>query len=252
MNIEAYINRINYKGSLIPNPEVLGNLQKAHLLNVPFENLDIHYHRPIILNTSKFYQKIVERLRGGFCYELNGLFNDLLQSLGFHTKIISARVYNSKNAGFGSEFDHLAILVELHPDEYLVDVGFGEFALMPLKFEPGAIHQDERGDFIIEHHVAEYFLVSKIIGETKTPEYIFTRKKRELSEFTGMCLYHQTSPDSHFTQKKLISRPTENGRITISGTTLKIVEKGETIEEMEFNEDEFEILVRKWFKITNL
>jgi len=250
MNIKHYINRINYEGDLTPNLKVLKDLQQTHLLNVPFENLDIHYGNPIDLD--KIYHKVVKKGRGGFCYELNGLFYTLLNAIGFDSKIISARVYDSKKEGFGKEYDHLAIIVKLNQVEYLVDVGFGEFAFHPLKFEMDSIQSDPRGDFVIEEYKNGYFKVSKIEGETKSYEYIFTKKKRALNEFAEMCNYHQTSPNSNFTQKKLISKPTEIGRITITGNTLKITEGGVTMKEHQFAKEEFAKYLRKWFNIEEL
>ena len=96
MNLEAYLKRINYSGDLTPSITILKQLQKTHLLNVPFENLDIHYGHPIELDLDKIYHKIVVRKRGGFCYELNGLFQNMLNIIGFDSKIISARVYDNK------------------------------------------------------------------------------------------------------------------------------------------------------------
>lgn len=249
MNINKYLNRINYTGALSPTIENLYQLQRAHLLNVPFENLDIHYAKPIELNISKFYEKIVINRRGGFCYELNGLFNSLLKALGYNTKIISARVYNNKINDFGKEYDHLAIIVEVNKVEYLVDVGFGEFSLHPLKLAPGHINEDPRGNFTIEADENGYFEVFKLDGSAKATQYIFIKKEREFSEFSGMCNYHQTSPDSHFTQKKLISKPTATGRVTLTGNTLKITKGVEIIKEEQFNDDEFEKYLQEYFDI---
>src|SRR5687768_18366679 len=83
MNAREYLSRIGltYPPPL-PDARALRSLQRSHLLNVPFENLDIHWKRPIVLDTKKFYDKIVGERRGGFCYELNGLFNDLLREIG--------------------------------------------------------------------------------------------------------------------------------------------------------------------------
>lgn len=200
LKITEYLNRINYKGVLKPNFEVLKELQKCHLLSVPFENLDIHYKRPIELDNTKFYKKIVINNRGGFCYELNGLFHTLLNNLGFKSKIVSARVYDSKKKIFGNEYDHLAIIVELDQNEYLVDVGFGEFAFYPLKLIPNEIQKDPRGCFIVEK-INEGLSVSQINGDVKNIQYKFTTECRELNEFQEMCDYHQTNPNSHFTEK---------------------------------------------------
>jgi len=249
MNNKEYINRINYNGSLTPEFVVLKELQKSHLLNVPFENLDIHYGRPIELDIAKFYTKIVTEGRGGFCYELNGLFQNLLNNLGFKTTRVSARVYDHKKEEFGAEYDHLALIIDLGQDRYLVDVGFGEFAMEPLKIELNKVQKDIRGNFIIEK-VNDDYIVSKIVEEAKNLEYKFTMKERALSEFQGMCTYHQTNPNSHFTPKKLISKPTDTGRITITGNTLKITESGIEKKNVTFQEEEYAEQLQKWFNIS--
>ena len=123
-------------------------LQQQHLLNVPFENLDIHWKRPILLDTAKFYKKIVNEKRGGFCYELNGLFCELLNELGFSSKMVSARVATS-NGEFSAEYDHLAILTKIDGEDFLVDVGFGDFTAEPLRLVLDIEQTDENGIFLI-------------------------------------------------------------------------------------------------------
>ncbi|GAA0195051.1 arylamine N-acetyltransferase [Fulvivirga kasyanovii] len=235
MNKEEYLNKIGYEGVLEPTLEVLKHLQKAHLLNIPFENLDIHFGHYIELDVDKIYRKVVAGSRGGFCYELNGLFYELLFALGYKTKRISARVFDSKK-GYSKEYDHLAVIVEIDGDEYLTDVGFGEFTFAPLKIEPDSIQHDERGNFMVDMLDENWFRVSKIEGKQVVPQYIFKNIDRAFSEFSEMCQYHQSSPESHFTQKRLISRPTENGRITITGNRLKI-KAGEEVTETELDDE---------------
>ncbi len=229
MNIEKYLDRIQYKGQTTPDIALLNDLQLHHLLNVPFENLDIHLGNPIRLDINNIYEKILVKNRGGFCYELNGLFFELLKRLGFNAQRISARVYDSGKGDYGAEFDHMAILVKLNQIEYLADVGFGEFAFKTLRLEINKIQNDQRGDFIIEKYENGYFRISKIDDNKKVPVYIFTNKTRAFEEFRGICEYHQTSPHSHFTQKRMISIPTINGRITISGNNLKITHDNKVI-----------------------
>jgi N-hydroxyarylamine O-acetyltransferase len=220
VNIQEYLNRIHYKEKITPSAEVLNNLQLYHLLNVPFENLDIHDGIPIRLNTGSIYDKIVNKKRGGFCYELNGLFYELLKSLGFAVTIISARVFDSKKNDYG-----------INNTRYLADVGFGEFTFSPIPVTLNHVHNDVRGNFIIEKHDEVYLRVSKEEGGKWVPEYIFSDTPRSLDEFEEMCRYHQTSAGSHFTQKRLISKPTLNGRITLSGNNFKITASGKTIME---------------------
>jgi N-hydroxyarylamine O-acetyltransferase len=90
MDVALYLQRIRYEGSVEPNFTTLRTLHLAHLLTVPFENLDIHVQRPITLDRAALFDKIVLRRRGGFCYELNGLFAALLEKLGFVVTLLSA------------------------------------------------------------------------------------------------------------------------------------------------------------------
>src|ERR1041384_2069181 len=92
MNVVTYLQRLNYHGSTEPTAETLGELHRAHMLAVPFENLDIHLGREIVLDDERLYAKVVERRRGGFCYELNGAFAGLLGALGFDVKMLAAGV----------------------------------------------------------------------------------------------------------------------------------------------------------------
>ncbi|MBT8236088.1 MAG: arylamine N-acetyltransferase [Bacteroidia bacterium] len=249
MEIGKYLERINYSGALEPDLQLLKNLQKNHLLNIPFENLDIHYHTPIKLNIDQFYDKIIRKNRGGFCYELNGLFYELLCSLGFRVKQVSARVYSKENK-YSPEYDHLTIIVTIDDTEYLTDVGFGEFIFEPLELEFGKIQNDEKGHFLIDTYENGYLRVSKLENEIASPEFIFKNEARELEAFEEMCEYHQTDPRSHFMQKRLISLPTENGRITISGDLLKIKEKNVITEKVLRNEKDFEKELWDKFRIS--
>lgn len=246
--MEKYLRRIKISNKLEPSLEVLCALQKAHLLNVPFENLDIHYGRSIDLDIHRIFEKVVVNHRGGFCYELNGLFYELLLSLGFDAQIVSARVFDNER-GFGAEFDHLAVVVKLEGLDYLADVGFGEFTFSALKIELNKIQNDARGEFVIDKYDEAYFRVNKIAKGQPVPVYIFKNIERKFDEFSGMCRFHQTSSESHFTKKRLISIPTEEGRITISGDLVIIKEK-DMVKEIPINsEAEFNDKLWKYFRI---
>src|SRR5882762_2856663 len=124
LKIKAYLERINYHGALAPSAETLRDLQVAHLLTVPFENLSIHAGEPIVLEDEALFTKIVTSRRGGFCYEANGLFAALLRALGFEVAMLSAEVANAEGE-FGPNFDHMTLMVT-RADRWLVDVGFGD------------------------------------------------------------------------------------------------------------------------------
>jgi len=245
-----YLQRIGLREDTIsPDIETLRRLHRAHLLSVPFENLDIHWKRPIALDVDLFYRKVVVEGRGGFCYELNGLFNELLISIGFTTRLISARV-GRPDGGFGPEFDHAAIVVSVAGREYLADVGFGDFATEPLRFAVDEEQLDSNGVFKIEEADGEAFVVKKQVGDEWKNEYLFTDIERELAEFTAMCDFQQYSPDSHFTKGKICSIMTENGRKTISETSFVLrVDGRPSHEEAIRNEDDFALVLEREFGI---
>lgn len=248
MNSDKYLRRIGLSDrSILPNEQSLKWMQKQHLINVPFENLDIHWQNPIVLKKQKFYQKIVENKRGGFCYELNGLFNQLLSRIGFLTRIVSARVSNGKGS-HGPEYDHLAILANVENEGFLVDVGFGDFIAEPLRFVLDLEQEDENGIYLIKKFDDEYYEVLKKDGQNWNGEYIFKLISRDLSEFTGMCNFHQTN-ESHFSKGKVCSMMTENGRKTLTDKKFIETNKGQKTETDVESEDRFSEILRNEFGI---
>jgi N-hydroxyarylamine O-acetyltransferase len=248
MNTNAYLSRIGVEADdLEVNDETLRILQRKHLLTVPFENLDIHWKRPIVLDTEKFFAKVVGEKRGGFCYELNALFNELLLSLGFTTRLISARVFNGTE--HGPEFDHAAIIVTIGDDEYLADVGFGDFTAEPLRFGLGAEQQDETGIFVIRRFDDEYLEVAKKEGGEWKSQYIFKDVARNLSDFAEMCDFQQYSPESHFTKGKVCSILTDGGRKTLTDKHFIVTAGGEKVETLVESETDFEQILAREFQI---
>ena len=216
---------------------------------VPFENPDIHWKRPIVLDTNRFYKKIVTIRRGGFCYELNGLFETLLRSMGFETRLVSARPY-SKQSGFGPEFDHAAIIVSLGDTECLVDVGFGDFAAGPLKIVFDEEQTDQEGTFRIRKVEEGLLVVEKKNEDQWTPAYLFGLQGRGLAEFSEMCDFQQYSPDSHFTKGKICSVLTANGRKTLTDGSYIVTTNGSRVETPVTSEAEFNEILSREFGIT--
>lgn len=215
MNIEAYLARINYHGTLAPTAETLRALQVAHLLTVPFENLSIHAHEPIVLADEALFTKIVTHRRGGFCYEANGLFAALLRALGFHVTMLSAGVAKP-DGGFSPDFDHMTLLVTL-AERWLVDVGFGDSFLEPLRLDERGAQVQGRRAYRIAPDGAHLILMQRDQTAAEwQPQYRFTLQPHEYADYAEMCRYHQTSPESHFTRARICSRATDDGRITLS------------------------------------
>ncbi len=248
MNIKAYLERINYHGSLAPTAETLRELQVAHLLAVPFENLSIHAGQPIVLDDEALFTKIVAGRRGGFCYEANGLFAALLRALGFDVRMLSAEVANAEG-GFGPAFDHMALMVSLE-QRWLVDVGFGDSFLEPLRLDEQSEQAQGRGAYRILPRGAHFILMQRDDGDKWTAQYRFTLQTYTYADYALMCRYHQTSPQSHFTRARICSRATPEGRVTLSEMRfITTTEKGGREERTLTSEEEYASVLRERFGI---
>ena len=248
MNIEAYLERINYRGTLTPTAETLRELQVAHLLAVPFENLSIHAKQPIILEDEALFTKIVEHRRGGFCYEANGLFAALLRALGFNVRMLSAGVANAE-CGFGPDFDHMALMVSLE-ERWLVDVGFGDSFLEPLLLDERGEQAQGRRSFRIDTDGPRLILLRRDEDSDWEAQYRFTLQSYGYADYAAMCRYQQTSPDSHFTRARICSRATLEGRVTLS--EMRFIETTETGGRQERNlqsQEEYAGILREHFGI---
>jgi N-hydroxyarylamine O-acetyltransferase len=214
LDIKAYLERINYHGSLAATAETLRELQVAHLIAVPFENLSIHAKQPIVLEDDALFSKIVENKRGGFCYEANGLFAALLRALGFEVAMLSAEVANAAGE-FGPNFDHMTLMVSLD-QRWLVDVGFGDSSLQPLLLDERREQVQGTRAYRIDADGGHLVLMQRDEGDEWQVQYRFTLQPYTYADYAEMCRYHQTSPQSHFTRSRICSRATEQGRLTLS------------------------------------
>ncbi|MFB9685791.1 arylamine N-acetyltransferase family protein [Amycolatopsis plumensis] len=215
MDIDAYLARLGVARPAAPDLATLRHLQERHLAAVPFENLSSHLGEPVVLEEDALFAKIVGRRRGGFCYELNGLFAALLRSLGYEASLHAAQVFRADGT-LGPPLDHAAIVVSSDSGEWLVDVGFGRFSRHPLQLSAVDAQRDPDGEFLIldaPHGDVDVLLDGK-------PQYRLERRPRPLADFIPMAWWQTTSPESHFTQSLTCSRPTAQGRVTLSGAKL--------------------------------
>jgi len=223
MNIDAYLRRIEYDGPRVVSAATLRILHRQHLFTVPFENLDIPLGTPIRLDLPLIYDKIVTRRRGGFCYELNGLFGELLTAMGFSVQMLSARV-RREDGGFGPEFDHMLLKVQLE-EPWLVDVGFGDSFVDPIVFRAGGADQ-VNGHRHVVWAVGEEWQLLREDEKGQVPLYAFHDVPHTLNDYGEMCRFHQVSPESHFTKNWICSRATPDGRITLANMRLIVTRDG--------------------------
>ncbi len=241
MDPARYCDRIGVEyGTIDADHESLARLQRAHALSVPFETLSItgHPHREIDgegveLDLAQLYDKVVERRRGGFCYELNELFRWLLSEVGFDVERRSARVVSDGEPGLPA--DHLALVVTLD-QPYLVDVGTGT----PKPRDPipmdGAVLTDAGGvDWRVvdcDRPDLDLALQYRRPGDGHwTDRYYFRDVPRDLSFFAATCEYHQSAPETPFTGDPFVIQETESGHKRLDPETFSRTVDGESTEE---------------------
>jgi N-hydroxyarylamine O-acetyltransferase len=239
---------------LTPDAETLRGIVQAHLLSVPFENLDIvPLGRPIRLEPDALFEKIVLNRRGGFCYEVNGLFSLLLQQLGYEVTLATAQ-WPTEDGGLTPIFDHMVLLVRCPGESvrWLADVAAGrQSTARPLRLELD-VQQflPESGVTYRFTQDGDYIRLSSLTPESEWAQvYSFTESPRQYADFVERCTYHQTSPDSHFTQAILCSLATPEGRHTIAGDRLITTIGGERQEREIRDEAELRDLLLTHFGI---
>lgn len=252
MDIRTYLERIGYDQPVRLDVESLFGLHRTHLLTVPFENLDIHLGLPIQLSEQALWDKIVVRRRGGFCYELNGMFAWLLKQIGFEVTYLNGRVYNVEGKR-GRDFDHLALLVKIpnHEQFWLADVGFGDSFFEPLPFRYDGVQVQGPRAYRLEQVENGFDLLRRDYDGTWSQQYFFDLEARKFPvDYESACHYHQTSPRSSFTHERVISLATPDGRISLDSKHLTITTNGKRIKQPVKSEEEFHKLLLAHFEIS--
>ena len=236
MDVDAYLERIGYAGSREASEHTLSELHRAHMLAVPFENLDIHLGVANVLDAEHIFDKIVARRRGGWCYELNGLFALLLERLGFGVTRHSASVVVSDPPS--PDFAHLTLRVDLDRP-WLADVGFGASFTRPLRLD---VEDDQERD-------GNTYRVTRgpdgrmTLRENGAAQYALALEPRRMEQFAEMCVLQQTSPGSHFLQAPMCSLATDDGRVSLAGMRLiTTTEHGRSERELEGEADRTAVL----------
>ncbi|KAI3354797.1 hypothetical protein L3Q82_004612 [Scortum barcoo] len=226
MDVQRYLSRIGFAGPAEAGLDALRSLHTRHLLSVPFENLTVHSGGRVQLHPPLLYDKIVNRRRGGFCYENNGLFSWLLQELGFQVTLLSGQVKSQKTGFYGPPFDHLILMVSLDGQRWLCDVGFGVPGFSaPLSLDTSGPQEQGHRVYRIRPDKEMFFLEwqreenSGADGDW-AEIYKFTLEPRRWEDFLEMCQYHQSSPCSIFFCKSLCTVLKPGGRLTYIGRRL--------------------------------
>lgn len=221
--LDQYFGRIEAE---IPNHnigklELLKKIHQLHPKHITFENLDTFTGKTPSLQADTIFNKLVTDHRGGYCYEQNLLFKDVLESLGFSIKMHLARVVWGSRDGSGTARSHMMLTTEIEGMHYLVDVGFGSMTLTaPILLKPDIVQETPNGQFRLINENGFYRL--EVLKEEWLPIYKFSLEEAEFSDLEMANWYIATGLDSVFRKFLMITRVDEEARYALFNTTFNI------------------------------
>ncbi len=221
MNLQAYLDRIGYRGALRPDRSVLVALQQAHVCAVPFENLDVQLGRPVTIAAEDAYEKIVGKNRGGWCYEQNGLFGWALEEVGFDVTRVAAAVMR-QDRGDASLANHLCLLAATPESStrYLVDVGFGGSMLEAIELLEGE-HAQAPFRLGLKKTGDGFWRFSEYLGDGQF-SYDFLDEPAIESALQEKCATLQNDPSSNFVLNLVAQLRSPEQHLALRGRVLHI------------------------------
>lgn len=185
-NLDAYLKRVNFSGSIAPGIELLTGLHQLHPAAIPFENLDPLMEVPVRLDLSNLEQKLVVERRGGYCFEHNLLFKAILDDLGFVTRALAARVLTGAAPDAELPLNHMLMSVDIAGVTYVADVGFGGNVMTaPLRLKAGLEQETPNGRYRLTGGEPVWTLEADIAGDW-SGLFAFEMIERSLEEYRAM------------------------------------------------------------------
>ena len=226
LDLEAYLQRIGHVGGLDPTIETLTALHRAHVLAIPFENLDILLGRPIRLDLTSLQTKLVRARRGGYCFEQNALFAAVLEHLGFAVTGLAARV--SMGEERSTPRTHMILAVDIAGARWLSDVGFGGDTLLdPISFdEDGPVRQGAWAFRLSDDGDVRTLWGLRADGWMDL--YSFTQEPQLPVDYEVANHYTSTWPRSPFVTKIIVQRSGLDERWMLIENELRVERPGGT------------------------
>lgn len=213
--LNAYLNRLGYRGPRTPTTGVLAEIQRRHVCTIPFENLDIHLGRPIRLDLPSIERKLVQDRRGGYCFEQNALLQAALLAMGFNVTPLIGRVRWQIPPEVTTAQTHMLLMVELENRRYLVDGGFGSASLSaPLLIDTEAEQPTPHEPRRILQHDGTY-VHQTWIGDQWADVYSFLIQPVPPIDYEVANWYTSTWPQSRFTQNLIAAFLRDDCRHTL-------------------------------------
>jgi N-hydroxyarylamine O-acetyltransferase len=242
--LERYFARVRYHGPREVGLGTLRALHRAHLLAIPYENLDIHLGVPITLDPDAMFTKLVDEGRGGWCYEMNGVFGRVLETLGFDMRYVSSAVGRATD-GWRAQGNHMVLLVMLDR-RWIADVGFSDGFLAPLPLETGTYSQG-----FLRYRVSRdgpwWRVHTHEFGGADG--FDFTLTPRVLDDFRTQSRELQTSPESGLVKSIVCGRFVPAGLVTLRGAVLRLVTKDGVTTEVLRDAVEYDRVLRERFDL---
>ncbi|MFM5953952.1 MAG: arylamine N-acetyltransferase family protein [Novosphingobium sp.] len=215
--LDAYCARIGYAGPRAADLATLTALHRAHVLTIPFENLDVQLGTPPGQDAAAIFAKLVTARRGGWCYEQNGLFARALVSLGIAVTRLSAGVMRELR-GEETMGSHLCLKVRIAGVDYLADVGFGSSQIEPLALSEQAWNAAPLAGRILRTPDGLWRFA---IEAGPTPlSYDFADEPADEALLARLCAFQGAHPDSIFVQNLVVQQRTEDGHLMLRGKVL--------------------------------
>lgn len=219
MNLDCYLARIGFSGTPAPDLAVLRRLQRGHLEHIPYENLDVQFGRRVTLDPERAFAKLVAGGRGGWCYEMNGLFRWALESIGFRVLPMTGAVMREVRGPMAIG-NHLALMIELD-EPYLADVGLGDGPVEPIPLKEGSYRQQWRS--LRLERVDDGWWRFHNHENAFATSFDFQYHPADWTVLAERCSWLQTSPESRFVQNAICARHLPNGIVALVGRVLKMV-----------------------------
>lgn len=246
-NLKHYLERIKFSGEIELNFEGIKKLMQSQLFSVPFENIDVQAGKTISLIGDDIVSQIVDKKRGGYCYQINGIFSLALQEIGLSHYYIAVRPL--VNPGQNPK-THLAIIAKIENEEYLIDLGFGGNSIRePLKLSEieTEIQQGDDTFKLVKTEENEY-LLQILIGKEWSNLYSFDLTPQRWIDFKPANHYNYSHPDSFFTQNLIVVLQNEAGKKILFKNAVKSVTNGAT-ELISFENDQLENILESEFNL---
>ena len=231
-NRDAYLKRINYFGEKTPTLNTLVAMHHAQLYTIPFENFDIQLGRGIDLAPAAIFEKLVNQGRGGYCFELNGLFLMALKDFGFDARPLLGRVHVT---GTPTGRGHQIELITIDGKQWIADVGFGgdtPRAPLLLKLDQPTTHDGQKVRLVNDDRFG--IMVQTVKEDDWVNLYSFDLGYVYPADIDYGNHYTATHPGSLFVLARVAALPVKNGVITLLNNTLKISQgEKEVVQELE-------------------